>query len=74
METMTKQTRKARDTLLWLLIGGLILTTVGVMQRIASTSSGGSDFGMFLGGIGGTLVWVALTGYAVMLGIRAARD
>lgn len=65
----------ARGMLLALLVGGVTLAAAGVMALGIASDSGGvmRVIGWILLGVGGVMAQVAVIGFGVMLGVRAAR-
>lgn len=86
---MVTAARNAWDTAWKLLGGGFLLAVAGfalaasqhpetTVSTFGTTDKSGSDggyyFGLFLGGVGGCMLWVALIAFGVMLGTTAARS
>ena len=89
MVATVKTQKKASATMANLFFAGFILSVIGAVIAAAASpetkisafgeatksgSEGGFFFGLFLSGVGGCMLWVALVAYGVMLGSRASRN
>jgi hypothetical protein len=72
----THQSNDARGTLLGLMVFGIAMPLLGALVIAFDQGPGGEAMrwgGLILAGVGGVLLQLAVIGYGVMLGIRAAK-